>query len=122
MIYFHRTSVSGAREIKSRGFEDDTWSFGLVDVTTGESIKQTGVWLTDRPLSLEEGPPGDAVLEVTMEFSEETLSAFELEGVFRDARLWVVPAEIVNPHSEVRILAVDPGISGQFEIVDDDQI
>ncbi len=122
MVLYHRSTISGAREIIKNGFEDEKWSFGLRDALTGETIKAFGVWLTDRPLSVGEGPPGDAILEVHVDFSEETLQAFELIGVFEEVRLWVVPSEIVSPHSQVRILAVDPGVSGQFEAVDGDHI
>lgn len=122
MVLYHRSTIAGAREIIKHGFEDEKWSFGLRDALTGESIQAWGVWLTDRPLGLEEGPPGDAMLEVQVDFSEEALQAFELLGVFEDARLWVVPTEIVSPHSQVRILAVDPGVSGQFKALDSDQL
>ena len=122
MVLYHRSTIAGAREIIKNGFEDEKWSFGLRDALTGETIKAFGVWLTDRPLTVGEGPPGDAILEVHVDFSEETLQAFELIGVFEDVRLWVVPSEIVSPHSQVRILAVDPGVSGQFEAVDGDHI
>jgi hypothetical protein len=121
MVLYHRSTIAGAREIIKHGFEDEKWGFGLHDALTGESIKAWGVWLTDRPLGLDEGPPGDAMLEVKVDFSEEALQAFELLGVFQDARLWVVPTEIVSPHSQVRILAVDPGVSGQFNAIDGDQ-
>ncbi len=85
MVLYHRSTIAGAREIIKHGFDDEKWSFGLRDALTGETIKALGVWLTDRPLSLEEGPPGDAILEVRVDYSEETLQAFELLGVFEDA-------------------------------------
>lgn len=122
MVLYHRSTIAGARKIIKHGFEDEKWSFSLHDALTGEQLKAYGVWLTDRPLGLEEGPPGDAILEVRVDFSEETLQAFELLGVFEDARLWVVPTEIISPHSKIRILAVDPGVSGQFEAIDGDQL
>lgn len=122
MVLYHRSTISGAREIMKNGFEDEKWSFGLRDALTGETLRAFGVWLTDRPLSADEGPPGDAILEVNVDFSEETLQAFELIGVFQDARLWVIPTEIVSPHSEMRILAVDPSVSGQYEAIDDEHV
>jgi hypothetical protein len=122
MVLYHRSTIAGARQIIKNGFEDEKWSFGLRDALTGETVKAFGVWLTDRPLAVGEGPPGDAILEVHVDFSEEALQAFELIGVFEDVRLWVVPTEIVSPHSQIRILAVDPGVSGQFEAIDGDHI
>ena len=120
MLLYHRTSIGDARTVMKEGFEDDKWAFGLRDVQTGENIKSVGVWLTDRPLSIEEGPPGDAVLEVKLDLSEETVLAFEIEGLFADARLFVIPAELVNSHSKVRFLNVDPKSSGWFEAVSDE--
>jgi hypothetical protein len=122
MVLYHRSTIAGARKIIKHGFEDEKWSFGLRDALTGETVKAFGVWLTDRPLAVGEGPPGDAILEVHVDFSEEALQAFELIGVFEDIRLWVVPTEIVSPHCQIRILAVDPGVSGQFEAIDGDLI
>ena len=122
MVLFHRTTVAGARAIVKHGFRDDRWTFDIRDIRTGEQVTSVGVWLTDRPLAPERGPGGDAMLEVTLGLSEETLSSFELEGIFADARLWIVPAEIVTPHAKVRILAVDPGISGSFGALDGDPI
>ena len=122
MVLYHRSTSAGARKIMKHGFEDEKWSFGLRDALTGETVKAYGVWLTDRALSADEGPSGDAMLEVRVDFSEEALQAFELVGVFVDARLWVVPTEIISPHSQVRILSVDPGVSGQFNAIDGDLI
>ena len=114
MLLYHRTSIAEATEVVRRGFHDAKWKFDVRD-RDGETLKMLGVWLTDRPLGEAEGPPGDALLEVTLELSDESLSAFELEGVFWDTRLWVIPAEIVNPHAHVRIHQVDPRTSWWYE-------
>jgi len=110
MKLFHRTRIAEAIEIGRRGFTDDRWSFQMRD-ESGMEVKLTGVWLTDRPLSESEGPPGDALLEVEVDLSEDTLGAFELEGVFWDVRLFVVPAEVLNSRITSRILEVDPRTS-----------
>jgi len=110
MRLYHRTSIAEAVEIGRRGFRDERWSFTVRDRDNME-VKLTGVWLTDRPLSATEGPPGDAQLEVEVALTEETISAFELEGVFWDVRLFVVPAEVLNDHIQSRILEVDPRTS-----------
>lgn len=115
LVLFHRTTIGEARAIAKRGFEDDKWSFDLLDSRSGQQVKLVGVWLTDRPLSEDEGPRGDAVLEVKLGLSEESIVAFEVNGIFRDARLWVVPAELINPLANVRILAVDPRTSWWYE-------
>jgi hypothetical protein len=110
MRLFHRTRIAAAVEIARHGFHDERWSFQLRD-QDGMEVKLTGVWLTDHPLPVTEGPPGDAQLELEVDLSEDTLSAFELEGVFWDVRLFVVPAEVLNPHVQSRIMEVDPRTS-----------
>lgn len=113
MILFHRTSIGDAREIVKRGFVDEKWAFHVRD--SDEPAKVHGVWLADRPLSEQEGPDGDAILEVHLDLAEESLERFEMEGIFWDARLWVVPAELLNPHATIRIGGVDPRSSWFFD-------
>ncbi len=108
LMLYHRTSIGEARAIVHNGFEDQKWRFEH-DVPGVEDVKKAvGVWLSDRPLQQDEGPPGDAVLEIAMDVSEDALELFQLEGVLWDARLWIVPAELINTRSKVRILNVDP--------------
>lgn len=121
-VLFHRTTIAEARQIVRNGFEDEKWGFEIREDRTAQPTKMLGVWLSDRPLSEQEGPDGDAVLEVKLGLAEEALQAFELEGVFWDARLWVVPAALINPHASVRILQVDPRTSWWYEKVDPDDI
>jgi hypothetical protein len=110
MKLYQRTSIAEATEIARSGFRDGKWKFDTRD-REGEPLKRVGVWLTDRPLSDTEGPAGDAVLEVELALSDEALQIFELEGIFWDVRLWVIPAEILNPSATVRILSVNPRTS-----------
>lgn len=104
---YHRTTIGDARAIVQNGFENQKWRFEHEDAST-EVKKALGVWLSDRPLDGEDGPPGDAMLEVVMDASEESLELFQLQGAVWDAKLWIVPAEVVNARSTVRILSVDP--------------
>ncbi|MFQ5549823.1 MAG: hypothetical protein ACE5FJ_01140 [Gemmatimonadales bacterium] len=115
MFLYHRTSIALARKIVRDGFEDERWNLGLEDSRTGDDYKPEGIWLTDRPLDRNEGPDGDAVLEVTVSIPEETLLEYELHGVVEGARLWVVPSEIINSKAKVRILEVDPRTSWWYE-------
>ena len=93
------------------GFEDDKWRFEAAQPGPRRQLKMVGVWLTDRPLGGEEGPGGDAVVEVNLELPEDALLAYEIGGVLDEARLWVLPAQLVNPHATSRILQVDPRTS-----------
>jgi hypothetical protein len=119
-VLYHRTTIARARAIMADGFEDDLWDFGLRDARSGDEVESRGVWLTGRPLSNIEGPEGNAVLEVTLGLSDEDLAPFELEEIFPDARLWVVPADLVNQHMSVRIHEVDQRSSGWFEATPDE--
>ena len=120
LTVYHRTTIADARAIAKSGFEDRELDFGLHDVVSGEEITVAGVWLCDRTLASNEGPGGDAMLEIKLDVEEETLQAFELEGLLWDARVWVAPAEWVTAHSKVRILSVDPSTSGFFDIATGD--
>ena len=51
----------------------------------------------------DEGPLGDAVIEIALSAGEDILARFEVFGPTTDARLWVVPAELVNSRGEFRI-------------------
>ncbi|MSR05805.1 MAG: hypothetical protein EXR93_01855 [Gemmatimonadetes bacterium] len=117
MILYHRTLVSLARGIVKEGFGDEKWRFGD-DENTGQMLSAEGVWLTDRPVDLEDGPPGAAVLEVEIDLDEESLTGFEIHGVLEGVRLFVVPAATVNPRSRIRIAAVDARSSWFHERVD----
>ena len=119
---YHRTSIGDARVIVQNGFENQKWRFEHEEPEVGEVKKAVGVWLSDRPLEEDQGPPGDAVLEVAMDVSEEALVLFQLEGVKWDARLWIIPAELLNDRAHVRILQVDPRTSWFHEPPDLDDI
>lgn len=116
LTLYHRTSIGQASEVIRRGFSDQTWTFGVRDsrARDGETPLE-GVWLTDQPLSAMDGPPGDALLEVVVDLAESSLETFEIEGIFHGTRLWVVPAELINPHADAKIAEVDPNTSWQFE-------
>lgn len=118
-VLYHRTTIGQARVIATEGFQDDKWSFISHDpYAERDHIRLVGVWLTDRPLTRDEGPEGDAVVEVTVRMGEDALSDYEVSGVLDDARLWVVPASVLNPRSHTRILEVDPRTSWWYEAQD----
>lgn len=111
VLLFHRTTIGDARAVVKRGFVDERWNFGVQDPRTGAELKVAGVWLSDRPLQQDEGPPGDAVLEVLLDAAEEELEPFALHTTLWEARLWVVPAALINRRGAVRIHGVDPRTS-----------
>lgn len=119
---YHKTTIADARGVLKDGYGDTEWDFGLKDAHTGEEVTVTGVWLSDRPLGDTEGPEGDALLEVTVDFSDDQLAAFELTGMMWNARLWVVPAETLNAHSRTRMVRVDPRSSWGFNRIGDEDL
>jgi len=115
LTLYHRTSIAEAREIVRRGFQDQKWGFDVEELVNDRRLKVMGVWLTDRIPKEDDAPPGDAVLEVTVDPTPETLRVFEIPGVLASARLWVVPAKVLNPVAKARILSVDPRTSWWFK-------
>jgi hypothetical protein len=120
VVLYHRTSIAAARQILKDGFNDTEWDFGLRDASTDEDVVVAGVWLSNRPLAEAEGPPGDALLEVTLELPEEQLQPFELNGMLWNARLWVVPADTLNDHSTTKMVRVDPRSSWGYDRIGDE--
>lgn len=115
MELYHRTTIAEARAVMERGFRDQKWGFDVAGLEGEGRLKLRGVWLSDRVLEEGDGPPGDAVLQVTVGGDPELLQPFEVPGVLPDARLWVVPAAVLNPVATARIHAVDPRTSWWFE-------
>ena len=122
MVLYHKTSIGDARQVLKEGYADTEWDFGLRDAQTGEEVSVTGVWLANRPLADDEGPPGDALLEVTIDLPEEELQSFELAGMLWNARLWVVPADTLNQHSGTKMVRVDPRSSWGFNRMADEDL
>ncbi len=89
---FHRTST--AEGILREGFRDNEGSYGLVGVTL------RGVFLSDRPLDLNEGVAGEDLLEVTLD--ENLLGDYELVEEGKPYREWCVPADLLNRHASIR--------------------
>jgi hypothetical protein len=115
MTLYHRTTIGEARRIVRHGFQDEKWGFVSDDPVSPRQMKVVGVWLTDRVLDPDEGPPGDATLEVLVDGDESLIGAFEIGGAIPNGRLWVIPSEVLNPRVKVRILSVDPRTSWSYE-------
>ncbi len=122
VVLYHRTTIAEARQILKDGFNDTEWDFGLRDAHTGEDVTVTGVWLSDRPLADAEGPPGDALLEVTLDLPDEQIQSFELNGMLWNGRLWVVPADTLNGHGQAKMVRVDPRSSWGFNRMSDEDL
>ncbi|HEV2109219.1 MAG TPA: hypothetical protein VGR16_13230 [Thermomicrobiales bacterium] len=72
MKLYHVTTLANARSILSTGFRDGTGKYGFLD------YELSGVWLSDEPLTINEGAVGDAVLSVELDLSVDQLANFEV--------------------------------------------
>lgn len=115
MLLFQRTSIAEARTVIKHGFADDRWL--VRDLRDGSEQSVVGVQLCDRPDYGESvsDESEDALMEVDLNVSEESLAPFEVEGALDAGRLWIVPATLLNPRARVRIRGVDPRTSWWHE-------
>lgn len=97
MRLFHRTSVDAARVILNSGFKDGTGKY----MTTN---KYSGVWLSNVPLTLNEGADGDTLLEVNLDLPDEELQLYEWAEEGKPYREWMIPAALINTRARVRII------------------
>jgi len=101
LILFHRTSEEAARAIVESGFRDSTGSY-----FTGEEF--TGVWLSNRPLDVNEGPEGHSLLRVTIDLPESELTSYEWVNEGNESyREWLIPASLINLRAKVEIVDED---------------
>ena len=99
MRYYHATSA--AQAILADGFRDWSGSYGLRDVE-GTPLILTGVFISDRPLSANDGAPlnwggapGHGVFEVTIP-DDVDFDDYELIEEGTGYREWCVPSELLN--------------------------
>jgi hypothetical protein len=89
--FYHRTPRSNAVHILSEGFKDGEGFYGC-EVT--EPL--CGVWLSQYPLTEDDGARGDMIFEVILNRAESELADFEIINEGATYREWCVPAAIVN--------------------------
>lgn len=95
MKVYHVTDSADA--IARGGFRDGEGSYGFVN------FRLTGVFVSDEPLSVNEGAIGEQVLEVTLADDETALIDYEILEDAKPYREWCVPAELLN-RGRVRLL------------------
>jgi len=94
LTVFHRTTRTAAEQILRSGFRDTTARY-LTD------REWSGVWVADRPLDNSEGASGEALLQV--EIAEEILTSYEWIEEGKPYREWLVPADILNKHGQIKL-------------------
>ena len=98
MILYHTTDAAGA--IIRDGFRDSEGTYGFTTLTL------RGVFLAVAPADVNDGAKGDQLLEVALP-DELDLSAYAIVEEGRPAWEWCVPADVLNRHASVRLLAED---------------
>ena len=94
---FHVTTATTAAAILAEGFRDGSGGYG-----TAEEF--TGVWLSDRPLDVNEGAEGDTALMISFSIPLSALANYEWIEEGKGYREWLVPAEIIGRHATVSIV------------------
>ena len=96
MKLFHQTTAKNAKAILAKGFTDATGSFGTRERYTGVSLKNQPVAVNEIDITL---------IEVELDLDEDALAAYERREKGRSYREWLVPAVLVNAHTNLRIIA-----------------
>ena len=102
MRFFHRTSAKKAAKILKVGFRDSTRGYMM-------SATVTGVWVSDKTLTKQEGASGDAVLQIEVKASRKDLDFYEVKEERKPHREWSVPARLLNKGKIVRAGRDRPG-------------
>jgi hypothetical protein len=97
MTLYHRTSRESAKQIQADGFRD-----GVGNYLTENS--HSGVWLSNVPLDENEGASGDVLLEITVSLTEADVSKYEWAEEGKGYREFLIPAELLNPSMQMRIV------------------
>jgi len=100
MKLYHRTNADRGANILLHGFKDHTGTY-LTD------REWTGVWLSDRPLDINDGIEGGIVLCVELNAAEGDLSEWEWIEEGKTYREWLIPAAFVNGHQITIIVPAD---------------
>ena len=91
------TTATATAAILVEGFRDGSGGYGT-------ARKFSGVWLSDSPLSVNEGAEGDTVLMVSFSIPLSALADYEWIEEGKGYREWLVPAEVIRRHATVSIV------------------
>jgi hypothetical protein len=96
MHVYHRTTETAAAAILQRGFRDHTRPAGI-----GELV--TGVWVSNRPLSGNEGAKGDTLL--TLDLPDDIFEDYEWVEEGKPYRESLLPAALLNQYGPPRLVS-----------------
>ena len=70
----------------------------------GIDVVQSGIWLSEYPLSSDEGAHGDTVLRIITPLNPQLFRHYERIEPGKPYREWCVPAKIVNHLGKIVVL------------------
>ena len=94
--FYHCTTAEAAAAILAGGFRDGRGSY--LAVTDSE---YSGVWISDRPLNVNDGAKGNLLLIVEIE-ADRVIPYEWVNEPFMGHREFLVPAAVLNAHAKVR--------------------
>lgn len=100
MRLYHRTREERASSILKDGFKDGSGYYDSSQIFRG-------VWFSDRPLEINDGVTGDALIAVDLPIQDADLADFEWIEEGKPYREWLVPAELINLHGLFTLLSSD---------------
>lgn len=95
MLRYHTTEQAAA--ILRGGFRDGTGSYGFVET------ELTGVFVSLRPVDVNEGAVGDQVPELGFP-DDFDLAPWAIEEEAQEVWEWCMPASVISAHATVRLL------------------
>lgn len=96
---FHRTRAEVVEAILRDGFRDSEQWLGC----SGSDLE--GVFLSDIPVTCQDGAKGEALIEVIFDIPEHEISSqFEFLDEGQLFREFMVPAQFIREHAKLRLL------------------
>jgi hypothetical protein len=98
MQVYHRTTETAAAALLQEGFRDATGFYGI-------SVPITGVWVSEFPLTVNEGAHGDTLL--TLALPEDIFQEYEWVEEDKPYREALPPAAVMNQYGPPRLVSED---------------
>jgi hypothetical protein len=103
IVLYHLTNPAAARQILRSGLHDTEGYYGTTNL-------RQGVWLSDQPLRWQDiglSPDAITLLEVSLDLEADAITSYEFREEHNSYRAWQVPADLINRHGTLKIIAED---------------
>jgi len=97
LVFYHRTSDEGVAAILENGFKDSEGFYGM-------GIELKGVWISNRPLDINEGTAPGPLLRIMLRTVEAQLEEFEVINDGATYREWCLPAALLNSKATAEVI------------------